>query len=158
MHFVIVGGYGARLLGSGMPTKDIDVCPQDSIENFTKLIGAMKELNARYKNAPEGVDIPFDPWLFRNIQIANWVTDYGDLDVINGIPSEDKTVLVKFDELMSRAKEFQDDKLTIFVASLEDIIISKRSANREKDHKSLPALEAMLAAQNKFIPEPPQIE
>ena len=68
VQYVIVGGYGARLLGSGMSTKDIDICPQDSIENFTKLLTAMKELNARYKNAPDGVDIPFEPWLFRNMQ------------------------------------------------------------------------------------------
>jgi hypothetical protein len=55
----------------------------------------------------------------------------------------------RFESLRSRATEVEFGRHRLLVASLSDIIKSKRAAARPKDLASLPALEAALEEEKK---------
>ena len=51
---------------------------------------------------------------------------------------------LKFESVRSRAVSVALGDITVLVASLADIIASKRAANRPKDQAQLPVLESTL--------------
>ncbi len=147
VEFLIVGGVGAVLHGSNISTKDIDVCPKNDHENFTRLSNALKELGARLRGA-EGIDIPIVPELLENIQISTWSTVFGDLDVILNIPSGINGELLRYSELYVNQVDIPFVGIVMHVASLKDIIASKRFVARPKDLAVLPELEKLLKRKN----------
>lgn len=68
------------------------------------------------------------------------------MPVIHGVRS--------FEGLRSRSTERRLDGLTVLVASLEDIIASKRAAGRDRDLAVLPVLEQTRRALAKTAPKP----
>ena len=141
--YVLVGGTAAVAHGSTLPTEDVDVTPARDRPNLDRLAAALRELDARIRTSdePEGVAFPVDggflaamPWML------NLVTDAGDIDIViapSGFPEG-------YDTLAPRAVEVDfGDGVSVLVAALDDIIASKRSANRAKDRAALPYLEAL---------------
>jgi hypothetical protein len=61
------------------------------------------------------------------MQIGNWNTDAGGLDVLQQIQGADGREL-KYDHLAERAIRIEDDGRTFQVASLADITASKRAS------------------------------
>ena len=72
--------------------------------------------------------------------MLNLVTDFGDLDLTFKPAGRagDYNGWKK-----SATSELIDVDLSVVVASLDDIIDSKQTANRPKDHLSLPYLESL---------------
>jgi predicted nucleotidyltransferase len=66
-------------------------------------------------------------------------TDAGDLDVLANIPGAGGTRL-DYEALVERAGLVHVDNLSMLVASLDDVIVSKQVADRPKDHEALPEL------------------
>lgn len=70
--------------------------------------------------------------------IWNLITSAGRLDLVftpGGTTG--------FHDLVRAAEPLELDGVTVLVASLDDIIRSKRAANRDKDSLSLPILERL---------------
>lgn len=148
VEFVLVGGMAAQLHGATRETRDLDVCPLWESENLDRLAAALRELDARLRDAP--ADVVFPPitaHTLREIRLGTWRTSAGDLDVLEDIPSGDRQHPNRYDDLVGRAVNREFVGVAIRVADLGDIIVSKEAANRPKDHEALPELRALRAAQ-----------
>ena len=70
----------------------------------------------------------------------NLVTDFGDVDLTFS-PSGD---LQGFTDWRAHAVQLEiGSDVSVYVGSLDDIIASKRAANRPKDQRDLPYLESL---------------
>ncbi len=141
VEFVVIGGYAASLRGAPNITTDTDVCPERSRENLDRLSTALRALHARIR--VEGVEdgFPFDhdgESLGRAL-VWNFQTDGGDLDLCF-VPAG----TTGFDDLVGQSTRVDIGGFEVRLASLGDIVRSKRAADRPKDHVTLPILDQML--------------
>lgn len=141
MRYVVIGGLGAVLQGSPLPTLDADICPARDRENLERLARALTDLGARIRTETEPDGLPFacDATFLSNVQILNLVTKAGNLD-LSFVPSGTEG----FEDLARGARALNLGELTVRVAALEDIIRSKQAANRPKDQRTLPVLKQLL--------------
>jgi hypothetical protein len=139
--YVIVGGFASVVHGSSLPTQDIDVVPSRQQDNLDRLGRALRRMNARIRTGGDPVPAPIDGLFLANMPVMlNLVTDIGDVD-LTFTPSGG---LGGFEEWRAHAMSVEiADGLVVLVASLDDIIESKRSANRPKDQMALPYLESL---------------
>ena len=141
--YVIVGGLAAVAHGSTLATADVDLAPARDRPNLDRLGAALREIGARLRtdNEPSGIEFPCDgAFLAAQPTMLNLVTDLGDIDLTitpSGFPRG-------YDELVlhTLAIDLGDGVLTR-IASLDDVIASKRAAGRAKDIAALPHLEAL---------------
>jgi hypothetical protein len=143
VQYVVIGGFAAELHGVAIPpTRDIDVTPDTSDDNLTRLAAALGELHARFRvpdGPPEGVDVPGGisaSWLADMVHVT-LTTDAGPLDI--ALRPDGTT---GFDDLSSSLTIVDYEGHSVPVASLAAVIRSKEAAGREKDLLILPALRA----------------
>ena len=141
VDYVVVGGFASVILGSPLPTEDIDLVPDRARENLIRLAAALKRLNAQIRTKSEAVPAPLDAEFLANMPfMLNLVTDFG----IVGLTFDPSGPTRGFAGWNADAStEVIADGLSIRVASLDDIIASKRAADREKDRRALPYLESL---------------
>ena len=77
------------------------------------------------------------------MEVATWRTLSGDVDVLLGIPRDERWDLVRYEELRERGAVIAVGELEIPVAALEDIIRSKEIADRPADREALPELRRL---------------
>jgi hypothetical protein len=144
VEFVVVGGFASAILGSPLPTEDIDVLPSRTSSNLERLASALRRLNARIRTSDEPVVARLDAAFLENMPfMLNLVTDFGIVDLTFAPTGP----LRGFDDWnMSASDEEIADGLSIRVAALSDIITSKAMAGREKDLRALPYLRSLLDA------------
>ena len=142
VRFVVIGAYGALAHGSPFPTEDVDITPEASSANLTRLSDALRELQARIRThaVPDGLALDHDAESLAGAAVWNLTTPYGDLD-LSFTPSGTGG----FAQLDRDAIDVDLDGVVIRVASLEDIVRSKQAANRDKDRRVLPVLREILA-------------
>jgi hypothetical protein len=140
VDFVLIGGLAGALHGSPAATNDVDICPSRASDNLERLAAALVELDARIRTDTEPDGLAFDrsPEFLGIVEVLNTTTIAGDLDIAFTPTGTDG-----YDELAERAVEFEIDDLRVWVASLDDVIHSKRTAARPKDLATLPLLEAL---------------
>ncbi len=145
VQFVVIGGVAARLHNTGHATLDIDVCPATTEENLERLSGALRELGARLRVEGETGGIAFDPHpdTIRQVNTLTLITEHGPLDLC----FEPAGFGEGYEALATDAVTIEVDAIGIPVASLADVVESKRAAGRPKDIVALPALEARLREQ-----------
>ena len=140
--YVVIGGLAAELRGSPYVTRDVDVTPARTRENFTRLAAALKELDAKLRvpDLEEPLVIPLDERTFGQGTTWTFLTKHGYLDIAL-LPDGTRG----YDDLRrSATREQITDTVTIFVAALADVIRSKEAAGREKDRAVLPILRQVL--------------
>jgi uncharacterized protein (DUF1330 family) len=150
VKYVVIGGIASVLHGSPHATRDVDITPERSQENLTRLSAALKDLNARVRAADveEGLPFSHDATSLGGVMVWNLTTLHGDLD-ISFVPSGTEG----FDDLSRDAEPIDFHGVTILVASLADVIRSKQAANRPKDQLVLPALREILASRGRSEPQ-----
>lgn len=139
VEFVVIGMTAAWLQGSPAVTVDLDVTPHKDLENAERLAAALNELRARPRGRVEPTQLEGADFLGWRHQ--HFVTDAGPLDVVfdaAGIGDHDRvaSVVVRIDDMAVR------------VATLEEVIASKRALDRPKDRAAMPALEAARHARD----------
>lgn len=141
VDYVIVGGFAAVVHGSSLPTRDIDVVPARTADNLDRLARSLKRMNAMIRTDGDPVPALLDgPFLANMPLMLNLVTDLGEMD-LTFAPSGG---LGGFEEWDVHAIVVEISKgLAVHVAALDDIIESKRAANRPKDQRALPYLESL---------------
>lgn len=141
VDYVVVGGFAAVVHGSSLPTRDIDVVPSRTPRNLDRLARALKRLNAMIRTDGDPVPARLDGPFLANMPIMlNLVTDLGEMDLTFS-PSGG---LGGFEEWDVRAIIVEiSEGLAVHIAALDDIIDSKRAANRPKDQMALPYLESL---------------
>ncbi len=141
VDYVVVGGLAAVILGSPLPTEDIDVVPSRDRDNLQRLSRALVRMNAKIRTEGDPVPAKFDAqFLAQMTHIVHLVTDFGVLDLTFS-PAGPQSEYRQW-ETRASSEEIADG-LVVRVASLDDIIESKRAANREKDLRALPYLESL---------------
>jgi len=145
VRFVLIGGLAAVINGSPFATEDVDVTPEHTEANLTRLSAALTELEARIaaRDVPEGLPFSHNAASLAGSAVWNLVTKFGHLDIAF---APDGTT--GFDDLRRDAMNVDIAGMQIAVASLADIIRSKQAANRPKDQRVLPTLREVLAARN----------
>ena len=141
VRYVLIGGYAAVLHGSPTVTLDADICAARDDENLERLAQALRAVHARLRTAtdPEGIPLLLDGPFLSKMTMMNFVTDGGAFD-LSFTPAAFPSGYETFAE---DAVSYDIDGLIFPVASLENIIASKRAAGRPKDLAVLPILEAL---------------
>lgn len=142
VQFVVIGGVAARLHDTGHATIDIDVCPAADEENLDRLAKALRQLDARLRVEGEPDGIPFDPHpaSLRQVTTMTLITTNGPLDLC----FQPAGFANGYDSLSGNSVTIEVAAVEVPVASLADVVASKRAAGRPKDIVALPALEARL--------------
>ena len=132
LETVLIGNAAAAMQGAPVTTLDFDFMFRDTPTNLRKLKAVANSLEAVILR-------PFYPVskLYRMVDDASGLqADF--MPVIHGVRS--------FEGLRSRAIEHTLGTLWVKVASLPDIITSKKAAGRDRDLAVLPVLEQTLKA------------
>lgn len=141
VDYVVVGGFASVILGSPLPTEDVDVLPERSQANLVRLATALRRMNAMIRTADEAVPAVLDSEFLANMPfMLNLVTDFGILDLAFE-PSGPRHGYA--DWSADASSEEIAEGLVVQVASLDAVIESKQAADRAKDHRALPYLESL---------------
>ena len=128
VDFVVVGGIAATMHGSSRDTFDLDICPAQDPENLEALGSVLQELGARLRGVEEDVPFVAGARALRGMQILTLDTDLGPLDILmrpHGSPP--------YSRLRSRAQRVNMGQANVLIASIDDLLEMKRSADRKKD-------------------------
>jgi predicted nucleotidyltransferase len=132
LEVVLIGNAAAAMQGAPVTTVDFDFMFRDTPTNLRKLKGVAKSLDAVILRSFYPVSK-----LYRMVDDASGLqADF--MPVIHGVRS--------FEELRSRAVQCVIGTIAVKVASLADIIASKKAAGRDRDLAVLPVLEQTLRA------------
>lgn len=145
VDFVVIGGVAARLHDTGHATVDIDICPATVDENLERLAAALRSIDVRLRVEGEPAGIPFDPHptQLRQMSTLTLLTSHGPLDLC----FSQAGFADGFESLHPGQVVVVVSGIDVPVASLADVVRSKRAAGRPKDIVALPALEARLRDQ-----------
>ncbi len=138
VEYLFIGKAGAIFYGFPDTTQDADVFPLKSPDNGRHIAAALRELGF-------SVDERLEAELIRGKEFVQVREGPFDVDLIfapDGIET--------FEGAKQRST-LVDGRFP--VASLDDIIKSKKAANRAKDRESLPRLEAFL----QYLREKPDV-
>lgn len=140
VDFVLIGGMAAVLHGSPTVTNDADIVPANTPDNLRRLADGLRHLDARIRSTTDVDGIAFEPHpeLLASMAMLNLTTRCGDLH-LTFTPAGIGT----YTDILPTAVAFDIDGLTVHVASLDDIIRSKKTADRPKDRAVMPVLEAL---------------
>lgn len=138
VEYVFIGKSAAVLMGFPAITQDVDVFPQKSPENGARIVTALRrigfEMNDEIMDAiKRGKDF---------VQIKNGPFDVDLIFAPDGIKN--------FEAAKARSLNVEGFQ----VASLRDVIASKRASGREKDMIDLPLLEKFREEYERQNPVP----
>jgi len=142
VRFLVVGGIGAQLHGATRATLDLDVCIAWDRENFERIASALEDLGALLDLPPEAGDLEVRPSaeLIARTSVTRWRTSAGVIDVLHDIPAGEHGQRIPYGQLEPRAVLVRGADTPVPVAALDDIIVSKENAGRDKDREALPEL------------------
>ncbi len=150
VDFIVIGGVGAVLRGAPIMTFDVDLVHSRAPDNLVRLLAALEELDAWYREhvhtqlrpRPDRVALP-GPQLFK--------TKFGILDVI-GTVSGNRT----YDDLLAHSSVIDaGGGLRVRVLSLEMIVRLKEEVGRDKDRAVLDTLRATIREAERMDREGP---
>jgi predicted nucleotidyltransferase len=144
VEFIVIGGLAAILQGAPVATYDVDVCAPMSDDNVAKIHAALREIKPRFRFRPDNLPVPDDPARLRGIRNMNLVTDVGVIDLLGDLPG-----VGTFEEVRDRTIEINMGGFVCRVLNLETLILSKKTAGRDKDLISVRHLEAILRKQQR---------
>lgn len=138
VDFVVIGGIAARLWGSALITRDLDICYSRAPANLDRLASALRDVHARLRGVKEDVPFRLDARALGAGDSFTFTSDVGDLDCL-GTP----TGTGGYDDLRADAELMDIDGLRIWVTSLADLMDMKRAAGRNRDLQALENLAAL---------------
>lgn len=139
IDFLVVGGVAAQLEGAPILTLDLDVVYDKSPDNLNRLLGALHELEARYRD-PAGRHIEPDMTKLETLRRHLLHTNLGALDVLSTVGNG-----LTYQDLESRTLLYELGDVNVRVLELAVVIETKEFANRDKDRAVLPVLRQTLA-------------
>jgi len=147
VDFFVVGGVAAQLEGAPILTFDLDVLYDKAPENLARLLAALRELKARYRD-PAGRHIEPDAEKLATLRLHLLLTELGALDVLGSIGNG-----LTYQDLVGRTILYQLGESQVRVLELAAVIETKEQANRDKDRAALPVLRQTLAMKARLKPD-----
>jgi len=135
---VLVGGVAATVHGSAIPTQDLDICYLRDPGNLTKVVKALRSVNATLRGAPKNIPFILDEETLRRGLNFTFDTDAGKLDLLGEVRG-----VGMYSDCLRNADEAEIFGYTCRVLSLDKLIDAKRAAGRPKDLIALRELEAI---------------
>ena len=139
---VIVGGVAGTLLGSAIPTTDLDVCYARNPPNLERLANALQSVHARLRNAPEDIPFILDAETLRRGLNFTFTTDIGSLDLLGEVRG-----VGYYEDVLAGSSTFELFGYPFAVIEIGKLIVAKRTAGRAKDLIAIPELEAIQERQ-----------
>lgn len=142
VRFVVVGGFAVELWDVAVqPTVDVDVTPETSHENLTRLADALNELEAGLRVGGDKVEVAggLTAELIKQMSVLNLTTAAGPVDLTILPAGTDG-----YPDLVRNSTELPYGDVMVPTASLEDVARSKEAAGRPKDLRTLPAIRAHI--------------
>jgi predicted nucleotidyltransferase len=133
LEAILVGNAAAAIQGAPVTTLDFDFLIRDTPRASGKIKAFARSLRA-------AVTSPYEP-VSRLVRVSTVDIQVDLLPFVHGVSS--------FEGLRSRAARVRVGEEAVRVASLEDVIKSKRAAGRKKDLAVLPVLEDTLREKRK---------
>jgi hypothetical protein len=143
VDFIIVGGVAAVLNGAPISTFDLDIVHSRAPENVERLMTALGELQAHYRDQT-GRHLPPDAMLLAGEGHNLMSTRCGPLDLLGTIGRGET-----FESLLSESVEQSLGTSTIRVLSLPSLIRLKEQLARDKDQAMLSILRRTLAEKDR---------
>jgi hypothetical protein len=147
VRYVVIGAFAAIAQHAPIPaTRDIDITPDATAENLSRLSKALTELGARIRTeaAPEGLPFGHDATSLGAAEVWNLICDDGEFD-ISFHPSG---FTAGYAQLAPGAHRVRVGDVVVMIADLDDVIRSKEAAGRPKDLQVLPLLYSHQATRN----------
>lgn len=138
VDFVVIGGIAARLWGSAIVTRDLDICYARAPANLERLAAALQAMHAELRGVHEKVPFRLDARTLKAGDSFTFKSDVGDVDCL-GTPTGTRG----YEDLRSSAEHLDIDGMKVWVSSLADLIEMKRAAGRPKDLRALEELGAL---------------
>jgi hypothetical protein len=142
VDFFVVGGVAAQLEGAPILTLDLDVLYDKTPANLIRLLSALREIKARYRD-PAGRHIEPDMTKLETLRMHLLLTDLGALDILSSIGDG-----LTYHDLLGRTAIYELGQDRVRVLELAAVIETKEHANRDKDRAVLPVLRQTLAMKN----------
>ena len=141
VDYVVVGGFASAIHGSPLATSDVDIVPSKARANLDRLGAALTALGAALRTEGGAVSVKLDGGFLAAMPVMlNLTSRHGDIDII----FQPAGPLHGYDEWNHHATEVTiGNGIVIRIATLNDIIDSKRAAGRTKDIAALPYLESL---------------
>lgn len=137
VRFLLVGGVAAVIEGAPVATFDLDIVPERSTRNVDRLVAALADLEARYRERPALVPAA---GALRGAGHHLLMTRHGPLDVLGAIGRERD-----YRALSPRCRRRVVAGTPVRVLDLETQIEIKEELGFAKDRAVLPLLRAALA-------------
>lgn len=138
VEFVVVGGVAAVLNGAPLATFDLDVVHARSPENLARLVAALIELEAHYRD-PGGRDLRPELSALAGDGHHLLLTRCGPVDVLGQIGRGRQ-----YEDLLPDAVDIRVGGIAVMVLGLAALIRTKEEAGRDKDHAVLSLLRQTL--------------
>ncbi len=138
VKFILVGGLAAVVQGAPITTMDVDIVPDRSSENITKLLAFLKKIDALHRR-PDDIVIEPKENDFSGKGHALLTTRLGPLDIL-AVIEEGKA----YEDLLDHAVDIEFRDHTIRVLELKRLVELKKTSRDSKDKQRLPVLEETL--------------
>ncbi len=136
-EFIIVGGVCAVLQGVPVTTADLDVVHRRSAKNVERLLAALDELEAVSRLDQRRLRPQASHLLSPGHQLL--ATNCGLLDLLGEVAGGGS-----YETLIDGSEQIQLDGRSVHLLSLEQLIETKTSAGRAKDHAVLPLIRHVM--------------
>jgi hypothetical protein len=136
VEHIVIGGSAAVLLGSPLPTYDVDLCYRRTEENLKCLAEALREIKPTLRGAPPDLPFRLDATSLALGNNFTFNTDLGPLDLLGWVEP-----IGSYEQLRPNADQMTLGDLPILVIGLDDLIRIKRHFRRPKDQVALLQLE-----------------
>lgn len=142
VEYMIVGGVAAVIHGAPMTTFDLDTLVRVNRSNAERLIDALTELEAYFREHRRVLNPTLEDILAGGHLLL--MTNAGPLDVLGFIGN-----MQRYDDLLEASSEIQTSMGPLRLLNLEELIAQKRKMGRPKDLAAADLLESVLALKNK---------
>ena len=140
VELVVVGGVAGVLNGAPVATFDLDVVHARYAENLDRLLVALNELEARYRD-PAGRELRPELSALAGGGQHLLMTSCGPVDVLGEIGRGRR-----YEDLLPEAVPVHIGAITVQILGLPALIRSKEEAGRDKDKAVLDVLRQTLRA------------
>jgi hypothetical protein len=141
VEFVVVGGLAVMMYGTGLITKDVDVCVTFTSENLQRIWTALGDLHPYHRMTPQKVRLVLTPGFEKGLKNLYLMTDLGSIDLLGEVLGVGDYAAT-YAGSVAVPMPYGEYRLL----SLDTLIAAKEAMNREKDRAAVRLLRGIRDA------------